>query len=263
MDDYLVWLIFIASGVVAFTIIQLKENKYQRLRKNHQLLETTFSAMQEERKRAEFSTVEMKRSQVSSQRWKEQLQEIKSELRLAKMAERYLSVKRLEHLEKYVATCVLCGDPDLVFLETFDPLAVYTLKERLVRMLDEAEFEVEIVSPWIKRQTWDSIKIPMARFISKGGSLKVFIKDDESELLNGFGDDIRDEVERMGGEVILVKQLHAKLYLVDRKEAIVTSANLTRGGVESNLEAGVWSNNPILIREICRFVDNLYKKPQG
>lgn len=262
MDDYLVWLIFIMLGVVAFTIIQLKENKYQRLRKNHQLLENTFGAMREELRQSEFSSGQMK-SQVGSRRWKERLQEIKSELRLAKMAERYLSMKRLEHLEKYVEDCVFCGDPDIVFLETFDPLAVYTLKERLVRMLDEAEFEVEIISPWIKRQAWDSIKIPMARFTGKGGSLKVFMRDDESELLNGFGDDIRDEVERMGGEVILVKQLHAKLYLVDRKEAIVTSANLTRGGVENNLEAGIWSNNPVLLREICRFVDNLYKKPGG
>jgi phosphatidylserine/phosphatidylglycerophosphate/cardiolipin synthase-like enzyme len=46
----------------------------------------------------------------------------------------------------------------------------------------------------------------------------------------------------MGGEIILVKQLHNKLYLVDRKEAIVALANLTRGGIEGNIEAGIWSN---------------------
>ena len=49
-------------------------------------------------------------------------------------------------------------------------------------------------------------------------------------------------------------------YLVDRKEVIATSANLTRGGFEGNIEAGIWSNNPCLLREICKFVDNLYLK---
>jgi hypothetical protein len=45
---------------------------------------------------------------------------------------------------------------------------------------------------------------------------------------------------------------------VDRKEAIVASANLTRGGIEGNIEAGIWSNNPVLLRKICNFVDTLY-----
>jgi phosphatidylserine/phosphatidylglycerophosphate/cardiolipin synthase-like enzyme len=88
----------------------------------------------------------------------------------------------------------------------------------------------------------------------------VFIRDEESNISSRLGDDIREEVEVMGGEIILIKQLHAKLYLVDRKEVIVTSANLTRGGFEGNIEAGIWSNNPCLLSEICKFVDNLYPK---
>ncbi len=52
-------------------------------------------------------------------------------------------------------------------------------------------------------------------------------------------------------------------YLVDLKEAIATSANLTRGGFEGNIEAGIWSNNPCLLREICKFVDNLYLKTKS
>jgi phosphatidylserine/phosphatidylglycerophosphate/cardiolipin synthase-like enzyme len=62
----------------------------------------------------------------------------------------------------------------------------------------------------------------------------------------------------MGGEIILIKQLHVKLYLVGRKEVIVTSANLAKGGFEGNIEAGIWSNNPYLLREICELVDDLY-----
>ena len=263
MADYLIWMIFIAFVVVAFTILQLKESRYRSLKKDYQVLEAAHRAMQEERKRNEFNRLQLERSLVGSKRWKDQLKEIRGDLRSAKMATDYLSAKRLEHLEEYVAACIQAGDPDLVFLGTFKPMEIYTLKAHLIRMLDEAEFEIEIISPWIKRQTWESIKVSIARFIGKGGSLRVFIRDEESNFSSRLGDDIREEVEAMGGEVILIKQLHAKLYLVDRKEVILTSANLTRGGFEGNIEAGIWSNNPCLLREICKFVDNLCLKQRA
>jgi phosphatidylserine/phosphatidylglycerophosphate/cardiolipin synthase-like enzyme len=53
----------------------------------------------------------------------------------------------------------------------------------------------------------------------------------------------------------LIKQLHAKLYLVGRKEVIVTSANLSRGGFEGNIEAGVWSNYPLFVEGDIEFVE--------
>jgi hypothetical protein len=83
------------------------------------------------------------------------------------MATNYLPAKRLEHLEEYVSASIKAGDSDFVFLGTFKPLRVYTFKEHLIRMLDKAEFEIEIVSPWIKRQTLESIKVSIARFIGR------------------------------------------------------------------------------------------------
>jgi hypothetical protein len=49
-----------------------------------------------------------------------------------------------------------------------------------------------------------------------------------------------------------------QVYLVDRKEVKVSSANLTRGGIKGNIEAGILSNNPVMLREICNFVYALY-----
>lgn len=263
MADYLIWLIFIAFVVMAFTIIQLKESRYRRLKKDYQTLEAAHSAMQDECKRSELTRLQLERRLVGSKRWKDQLEELRRDLKSAKMDSHYLSAKRLEHLEEYLADCIQAGDTDLVFLVTFKSTEIYTLKEHLIRMFDEAEFEIEIISPWIKRQTWENIKVSLARFIGKGGSLRVFIRDEESDFSSRLGDDIREEVEAMGGEIILIKDLHAKLYLVDRKEAILTSANLTRGGFEGNIEAGIWSNNPRLLSEICKFVDDLCLKAKG
>jgi hypothetical protein len=260
MADYLMWLIFIAFGVIAFTIFQLKESRYRRLKKNYQELGAAHSTLQEECKSGEFKRLQLERSLVCSKRWKDQLQEVRDDLRSAKTAPDYLSAKRLDHLEEYLAASIRADDPDLVFLGTSKLIGVYTLKERLIRMFDLAEFEIEIVSPWIKRQTWESIKVSLARFTRRGGSLRVFIRDEGSDFPSRLGDDIREEVDAIGGETILIKGLHAKLYLVDRKEVIVTSANLTRGGLECNIEAGIWSNNPCLLRDVCEFVDNIHLK---
>jgi len=57
----------------------------------------------------------------------------------------------------------------------------------------------------------------------------------------------------------MVAQLHAKIYMVDRKEAIVTSANLTKGGTEANYEGGIWVNDPAVLHEICEFVEDIYQ----
>lgn len=44
--------------------------------------------------------------------------------------------------------------------------------------------------------------------------------------------------------------LHAKVYVADDRVAIVTSANLTGGGVSSNYEYGVWIDNPSIVERI-------------
>lgn len=259
MDDFLTGLIFIAATVIAFTFHQHNNSRYQQLKKNYQRLEMKCGSMLQERKKAEFIVFELEREIADSMKYKEQLQKTKTELRETKISREYLSAKRLENVEKYIASCIQSEDPDLIFLETFPPLRRYTLRDCLSSMLEDAEFEINIISPWIKRSAWENIKVPLNRFVRKGGILKVFLKN-EHDFSRGIGDDIRIDVEQMGGEVIPLKQLHAKLYLVDRKEAIIGSANLTGGGVEGNLEVGIWSNNPALISDIYKFVDTLYQE---
>jgi phosphatidylserine/phosphatidylglycerophosphate/cardiolipin synthase-like enzyme len=79
----------------------------------------------------------------------------------------------------------------------------------------------------------------------------------ESDYRLGMSDDLHEDVASLGGEITLVAHLHAKIYLVDRREAIVGSANLTKGGIEDNYEAGLWICDPAAIKEICSFVDDL------
>jgi phosphatidylserine/phosphatidylglycerophosphate/cardiolipin synthase-like enzyme len=68
---------------------------------------------------------------------------------------------------------------------------------------------------------------------------------------------LQEEISDLRGEIVLVAQLHAKIYMVDRREAIVTSANLTKGGTEGNYEGGIWVKDPIVLKEICEFIDDI------
>lgn len=52
--------------------------------------------------------------------------------------------------------------------------------------------------------------------------------------------------------VISLSHLHAKVFVADEVRAIVTSGNLTRSGVDRNLEYGVLFDEPALIRTVRR-----------
>jgi len=51
-------------------------------------------------------------------------------------------------------------------------------------------------------------------------------------------------------EITTLPSLHAKVYVFDRRLAVVTSANLTRGGLDSNYEYGVGIRDTGLIGQI-------------
>ena len=51
-------------------------------------------------------------------------------------------------------------------------------------------------------------------------------------------------------EVRHLPNLHAKVYVADEREAIITSANLTRGGLAANYEYGVHISDPSVVRQI-------------
>ena len=61
--------------------------------------------------------------------------------------------------------------------------------------------------------------------------------------------------------VIGLSNLHAKVFVADEKAAIVTSGNLTRSGLDSNIEYGVLLRQPRIVRAVRR--DMLSFTPLG
>ncbi len=59
------------------------------------------------------------------------------------------------------------------------------------------------------------------------------------------------------GKVRNFAKLHSKIYLFDNEKAIITSGNLTNGGLERNFEYGVFIDDKVLISQVCSDFDAL------
>lgn len=59
---------------------------------------------------------------------------------------------------------------------------------------------------------------------------------------------------RFGGHVYRLHRLHAKVYVADHTVALVTSANLTGGGLRANYEYGILVRDPHTVASICQDV---------
>lgn len=112
-----------------------------------------------------------------------------------------------------------------------------------------------IVSPYITSEPLQQI----SRYLNTGEGPKVEILTDlaVSSMVQGSTSpqalvDFCSAVPST--EVRHLPGLHAKVYAADRREAIITSANLTRGGLLTNYEYGVHLSDPYLVEQI---VDDL------
>lgn len=259
MNDFSALLVFASSTAIALSALLIREIRYRQM--HSQLLEmrSGWEELLDRARRAEAESERLQMECTRRSRWKGRAKQLELELNSARRSAEYVSGKRYENLERYMATHLQGNDHEVEFLGTMECLGICTVKRTLERMVQSAEFEVVIVSPWIKRCAWNEMRAPVHDFILRGGKLTVFTRGDESDFAGGLADDIYDDVVSLGGEVVIVPQLHAKIYMADQKEAIVASANLTHGGMVSNCEAGIWSNDPVLVREICSFVYSLYR----
>lgn len=257
MESYLIWLIFLALAIFSVSIIQLQEGRSRKLQEDCRQLQKNLLLWQDKLRKKESCIDQLQRSFAQLLKWKERALELEEELRRVKHTQDYACAERLQYLEDSIEKSKSNRNLEILFLGTSPSQGRHTFEDRLCRILEDAKFEIVIVSPWIKRQTWNRMKGPLRKFSRRGGKLSVFMRGSESDYSLGLSDNLQEEISDLGGETILVALLHAKIYMADRREAIITSANLTKGGTESNYEGGIWVNDPIVLRDICEFIDNI------
>jgi hypothetical protein len=112
---------------------------------------------------------------------------------------------------------------------------------------------LRVISPFVQAPTIRKIE---ERF--KLNHLELITRLNERDFALGVSSlkGLRFAVER-GAKVYGIQKLHSKVYLFDKRVAIVTSANLTGGGLIDNIECGVRLTEVPLIDELASYFDKL------
>ncbi len=116
-------------------------------------------------------------------------------------------------------------------MEIAAPMAEFTVSQKLLSLLDS--------------------RSPPPR-------LRVLARLQGDDFLHGH---MRPEVFRLlGPRLRVITNLHAKLYLFDRRFAVVTSSNPTVEGMEENIEVGVVIRDATQVAELARVFDSWWER---
>ncbi len=113
--------------------------------------------------------------------------------------------------------------------------------------------ELRVICPFIKCGT-------IERLLARGpNSIRVITRFNLNDFAAGVSDiSALRSLLQAGAYIRGVRYLHAKVYLIDSKKAIVTSANLTTAALDRNHEFGIVADDPAVI-EACRaYFDGLW-----
>lgn len=113
-------------------------------------------------------------------------------------------------------------------LDTF--LKTHQIASEIINLISNAEAYCYIVSPYIK--LWPQLERELAKASKKGKIFTFVIRDTERN-----GPLIKKLNYEFGFEVVIIKDLHLKLYM-NEKECILTSMNLYDASQTNNLELG-------------------------
>lgn len=107
--------------------------------------------------------------------------------------------------------------------------------------------ELLISTPYSSKDGVDFVTSNLPQCMTVGGRLVLLTDLSPMPICQGSTDP--SAIRSLAGEVPVVDmfhlpKLHAKIYVSDAKRAIVTSANLTRGGLDINYEYGISIDDP-------------------
>ena len=147
---------------------------------------------------------------------------------------------------------------------TPDYMDAKTISDEFRISVESAKEEIWIVAPWITHL------IPEIEEIApKGVKFKIITRIDKKDIgTRSFDEAIARRLIHLGrGSLKKLNSLHAKMVIVDRKKAIISSANITRAGLGDddaeivNYEAGVVVQGKY-VKDAITFFDAMWDKAE-
>ena len=100
---------------------------------------------------------------------------------------------------------------------------------RIMTLIDNAQTELILVSPYINIDNWSKFKKCLQRAIDRGVNITIYARENATQNL--------ETIKSFNLNVCLVKDLHAKIYLND-KYAIASSQNLIQYSDDNSIDFG-------------------------
>ena len=120
-------------------------------------------------------------------------------------------------------------------------------KEDFLSLVKESSKSIKITSPFIKNQICEEMMYSKNKLVK----IEVITNFNLSNIYNGSLDLVAIEnILNNNGIVKNSSKLHSKIYIFDEKKVIITSGNLTNGGLLNNYEYGVYSEDKTLVRDV-------------
>jgi len=149
------------------------------------------------------------------------------------------------------------------FIVTTPNEASETVAGEISRELSQAQKEVLICSPWITHLVDE-----LSNFKKKEGDkrikLKIITRLVKEDIKRGITDLEKFRVLKndFGAEIRYNNNLHAKMIIIDNLVAIISSANLTKKGMNVNYEAGVSLKNKEMVERSSQFFNDVWKESE-
>lgn len=117
--------------------------------------------------------------------------------------------------------------------------------QNLGSLINESKNEIFISSPFVTQNGVDFILKNVDNNLKENGNFTFLTNLSPSNIIQGSNnpkvfESLNSEIQNLN--IWHLPKLHAKVYISDQKKSIITSGNLTNGGLFSNYEYGIQIN---------------------
>lgn len=123
----------------------------------------------------------------------------------------------------------------------------YQITSEILTLIHEAEEYLILVSPYVNFNNWESIKVAIVNASKRNIKIKFYTRLEDNNFKSW------EQIEALGIQPKLVKNLHSKLYF-NEKTGIVTSMNLLTSSNLNAMEFGAIYNIPEELQELKSYV---------
>jgi hypothetical protein len=132
-------------------------------------------------------------------------------------------------------------------------IPIMEISGQIMTLIEDAEKEVIIVSPYVEIKNWDKLKRCLNNAIKRKVIITFYVRENAKQDL--------EPLRQLNAKIILIKDLHAKIYLND-SYGIVSSQNLHQYSDSNSIDFAYNTETEAERNQLVKLIDKYLKKSQ-